>query len=206
MALQVTSAVIAVPSPVTSVAATSATVNLTAMTTTRRSRRPVLHRAGLYRAALGASSVAAVLVFAACSGDDEASPPDDITDEVTDTSTAETADTTGTDEASDGRPTGRAEPAAEAVRDVSQPALGRVSDDYVAQLCAIDPFAAADTDDPIGTLIDQLASITTFAAEDQAEIETLVGGFEAARAGDIGEPLSDAVGILRARCSGLVVR
>lgn len=92
----------------------------------------------------------------------------------------------------------------DAVRDVSQPALGRVSDDYVAQLCGLDLLASADTADPYAALLEQVDSVAPSAEEDTAELEAIRSGIVAASEGDR-EALAEVGATLRARCSVLVV-
>lgn len=75
---------------------------------------------------------------------------------------------------------------------------------YVARLCAIDFFAPADPDDPVGWLIDQLRSLPSDSAEERAEAEWMIERLE--RADGLDDPLetddlSSVASVLRARCS-----
>jgi hypothetical protein len=94
---------------------------------------------------------------------------------------------------------------AAAIRDVSQPAMGPVSDTYLSALCAIDPFETASVDDPIAALIDQFEAVPATNDDERAELDQLTSGLAAANDSDDPEPLIEVGGILRARCSALVM-
>lgn len=91
-------------------------------------------------------------------------------------------------------------------RDVAEPSVAPASAEYVGQLCDIDPFGAANADDPIGALVGQLEAVAATTPQEQSELDGLIAAFEAVRGGDATERLVDATGVLRARCNRVVTR
>lgn len=129
---------------------------------------------------------ATVLALSACSGSDD--------------SASNRADST---QNSSSDPVGSV--GAAAIRDVSESAMGPVSDTYLSALCAVNPYDAATADDPIAALIEQLETVPAADAAEQAELDQITSGLAASNDSDDLEPLIEAGAILRARCSALVV-
>lgn len=98
------------------------------------------------------------------------------------------------------------DPVTSAPRELSESALPLASASYVEQLCDVDPFAAANAEDPIGALLAQFGNVSTTSPEEQAELAEIVAAFELSRIDPASEALVDAIGTLRARCNRVVLR
>jgi hypothetical protein len=144
--------------------------------------------------------VVAILVVAGLLGgcdvfdDDEPDPQPSAT--ATSSASGSRAGSAGAEPGSD---------AATGVRDVAEADVADASTGYVDQLCAVDPFAAAAADDPIGDLVARLRSVTPTTPQEQAELDELVAAFELARDDPANMAVVEAAGTMRARCSGNVV-
>lgn len=98
------------------------------------------------------------------------------------------------------------EAATAAAIDVDQPLVRPASDAYVQQLCGVDPFAVAGTNDPLAALADAYRAVSTTSPEEADELARIVSAIEDAHDGEDLEAFTDAASVVRARCGAVVLR